>query len=218
MVACALSVGAACDLTAKERADVVENSSTITDYDDGSDAALISQNLNAVREAMRPVFARDGVTIINGSRNLTKATDPDAIGKALLEVSAFTLSTGDRSDASISRGLQRVANSLQESDISNTPVSYPKDTPTADVRAIEPMEKWSGLFLSWRPEGSDLQVLSEVAMTLESAVAEHSALRTFFVESQSWAFQRSGVAVIDVSTQEGLWYSYQTVRALAGRR
>lgn len=209
---------AATYLDAKEQGGQMDKSSTQTEVTTASDAALSSSQLEAVRRAMTPVVTRKDVGVMSGSRQLTKASDEKAIGKALLQVTVFTVPDAAASEASVARALEETAVSLQIQAIEDTPVSYPKDAPNASARALEVSEDWSGLMLSWTPEEGDQHILSEVTATLRNAVAHASGLKVFAVESTSWTFQRAGVAIVDPSTDEAMWYSYRTVRALAGRR
>ncbi len=205
-------------LDAKEQGGQMVRSSTLTEVMTGVDAALSSPQLEAVRRAMTPVLTRKDVGVMSGSRRLTKASDEKAIGKALLQVAVFSVSDAAAPEASVARALEETAVSLQLQAIEDTPVSYPKDAPNASARALDLSEDWSSLMLSWTPEEGDQDILSEVTATLRNAVAHASGLEVFALESTSWTFQRAGVAVVDPSTNEAVWYSYRTVRALAGRR
>jgi hypothetical protein len=218
VVATLVCFGWAMNVAAQEQGQAMRTSSTVSEFDTGADAALVSEDLKAVRQAMTPIVTREGVGIISGSRTLTKASDKTAIGKALLQVAAFTLADSAKSEREVLRALEEIALDLQRSAIADTPVSYPKDDPEASARALDASEDWSVEFLSWAPEKTDKEILSELADTLGAAVAKRADLRAYAVESQSWSFQRSGIAVVDPATGEGLWYSYRTVRALTGRR
>ncbi|MFA8385873.1 MAG: hypothetical protein ACEPO2_09630 [Pelagibaca sp.] len=196
----------------------MRTSSTVSEFDTGADVALVSEDLKSVRQAMTPIVTREGVGIISGSRTLTRATDKTAIGKALLQVAVFTLADSVTSERAVLGALEEIALDLQRSAIADTPVSYPKDDPEASARALAASDDWSSQFLSWEPENTDEEILTELAATLQAAVTETADLSAYAVESQSWTFQRAGIAIIDPSTGEGLWYSYRTVRALTGRR